>query len=76
MRDFKNNAAVASNYEKLDTNPDHYKDGIGYGRPYHPHQSKGVVLHLVDGSTFKTQEYTTKDIQDQLTDPERQMAST
>lgn len=72
MRDFKNNAAVASNYKKLDTNPDHYKGGVGYGRPYHPHQSEGVVLHLIDGSTFKTKEYTAEDIQAQLTDSERQ----
>lgn len=47
MSNFKNNAAVASNYEKLDTNPEHYKGGVGYGRPYHPHQSQGVVLHKV-----------------------------
>lgn len=36
------------------------------------HQSEGVVLHLADGSTFKTKEYTTEDIQNQLIDPERQ----
>lgn len=27
---------------------------------------------MIDGSTFKTKEYTAEDIQDQLTDPERQ----
>lgn len=68
MRDFKNNAAVASNYEKLDTNPDHYKSK--FSKPYHPrNQSEGVVLHMIDGSTFKTQEYTAEDVRERLTDP-------
>lgn len=65
MRDFKNNAAVASNYEKLDTNPDHYKSK--FSKPYHPrNQSEGVVLHMMDGSTFKTREYTVEDVRNKL----------
>ncbi len=67
MKKYKNNAAAASNYEKLDTNPDHYKSK--FTKPYHPrNQSDGVVFHLMDGSTFKTTEYTVDDIREKLID--------
>ena len=68
---FDNNAERAQNYCKLDTNIDHYKSK--YDHPYKPkndYQQKdyqvGVSMTYIDGSYFRTNNFTVDDITDAL----------
>lgn len=68
---FKNNAAKAENYAPLDTNPDHYKSKLRkYIQPLSNNDdskpTEGVSIRYIDGSTFKTKEFTVDDIYDAL----------
>lgn len=68
---FKNNAEAMSNYKALDTNLEHYKSNK---KPYRPRNNyatrdayvEGVVIHCVDGSTYRTKDFTVDDIFDAL----------
>ena len=68
---FDNNAERAQNYRKLDTNIDHYKSK--YDHPYKPkndYQQKeyqvGVSMTYIDGSYFRTNNFTVDYITDAL----------
>lgn len=68
---FKNNAEAMSNYKALDTNLDHYKSNR---KPYRPRNNyatrdeyvEGVAIRCVDGSTYRTKDFTVDDIFDAL----------
>lgn len=65
---FKNNAAQAQSYRPLDTNP------ADYGAPIHHEEqqsdrnnyTEGVLITFVDGSSFKTRDFTVDDIYDAI----------
>lgn len=65
---FKNNAAQAQHYRPLDTNPDDYKSSSSQQNQYNSQDSykEGVLLSFVDGSTYRTREFTVNDIYDAL----------
>lgn len=68
---FDNNVERAQNYRELDTNIDHYKSKFDH--PYKPkndYQQKdyqvGVSMTYIDGSYFRTNNFTVDDITDAL----------